>query len=101
MPKILQKLREKMSGELAERILIREHKRIPKFDNANLEVSMVYPGSPLFIRHMLRQQDRLISCELHPEEYSNLKKLLRKDVHNIDGYLALKAFLPFNTNCNK
>ncbi len=31
----------KMSGERAERILIREHMRIPKFDVANLEVSKV------------------------------------------------------------
>jgi pimeloyl-ACP methyl ester carboxylesterase len=32
----------KMSGELAEPILIGEHKRIPKFDNPNLEVLKVY-----------------------------------------------------------
>ena len=31
-----------MSGELAQRSNLREHKRIPKFDNVNLEVSVVY-----------------------------------------------------------
>ena len=36
------KVARKMSGERAERILIREHTRIPKFDVANLEVSAVY-----------------------------------------------------------
>jgi RPE5 domain-containing protein len=36
------KVARKTSGELAQRILIREHKRIPKFDVANLEVQEVY-----------------------------------------------------------
>jgi hypothetical protein len=44
-----------MSGELAERILIGEHKLVPKFDNANLEVSKVYyhlnnPFKPFLIK---------------------------------------------------
>lgn len=36
------KVDRKMSGELAQRTLVREHKRIPKFDASNLKVSAVY-----------------------------------------------------------
>lgn len=57
-----------------------------------------YPGSPLFLRHFLRRQDRLILTELHPEEERSLATLFAKDKHVItrlqDGYQALKAFLP-------
>ncbi len=74
--------------------LLQEFINIVKVSNN----SSIYPGSPLFIQHMLRPDDRLIMCELHPEEYAALKKLLRVDVHNMDGYLALKAFLPFKEN---
>jgi len=35
------KIARKMSGEPAQRTLVREHRRIPKFDAANLEVSKV------------------------------------------------------------
>ncbi len=41
IPQILQKLVSQISGEPAQRILIREHRRIPKFDMPNLEVSKV------------------------------------------------------------
>jgi hypothetical protein len=36
----------KMSGELPERIQIREDKRTPKFDASILQVSKVYSGNP-------------------------------------------------------
>ncbi|NVN42996.1 23S rRNA (adenine(2030)-N(6))-methyltransferase RlmJ [Asaia siamensis] len=57
-----------------------------------------YPGSPSLIASLLRPQDRLICCELHPEDASTLKRNFRQQsqvaVHERDGYGALKAFLP-------
>lgn len=61
-----------------------------------------YPGSPWIISSLLRPGDRLIACELHPEDYASLKYLFRKDkqvaVHLQDAYRAVKAFLPFKEN---
>ncbi|WP_376704194.1 23S rRNA (adenine(2030)-N(6))-methyltransferase RlmJ [Mesorhizobium sp. ISC25] len=58
----------------------------------------VYPGSPELVRHALRENDRLIVCELHPEDGSLLKERYRKDrrisVHQRDGYEAVGAMLP-------
>lgn len=57
-----------------------------------------YPGSPLLAATLLREQDRALLCELHPEEAQALKTLFRNDariaVHQRDGYEALKALLP-------
>jgi 23S rRNA (adenine2030-N6)-methyltransferase len=57
-----------------------------------------YPGSPLLVTHFLRKQDRLIACELHPEDAEELKRQLfpykQAQTHHRDGYAALKAFLP-------
>lgn len=57
-----------------------------------------YPGSPFIINKLLRSQDRLIACELHPADYLDLKKLLPNNTHCIDAYNAIKAFLPFKEN---
>ena len=32
----------------------------------------LYPGSPALIRAVLRQNDRLVCCELHPEDAMSL-----------------------------
>lgn len=57
-----------------------------------------YPGSPLLVSLMLREQDRGVFCELQPEEAAALKQALRGDArsaaHQRDGYAAMKAFLP-------
>ncbi len=57
-----------------------------------------YPGSPRLVRYFLRPQDRMVLCELHPQEYAHLKDEFAGDrqvaVHLRDGYAALKAFLP-------
>ncbi len=57
-----------------------------------------YPGSPWLARAMLRPQDRMVACELHPTDIGQLKALFQGDrqvaIHHQDGYLALKAFLP-------
>ena len=57
-----------------------------------------YPGSPFIARYMMRNQDRLIACELQPQEYQLLKTFFLRDnqvsLHQMDGLLALKALLP-------
>jgi 23S rRNA (adenine2030-N6)-methyltransferase len=59
----------------------------------------LYPGSPYIARELLREQDKLILCELHKDDVITLKQLFKYDeqvaVHHQDAYLALKAFLPF------
>jgi 23S rRNA (adenine2030-N6)-methyltransferase len=58
----------------------------------------LYPGSPALIRALLRPQDRLACCELHPEDASELRRLFARDpqvaVHHRDGWEALSALLP-------
>ena len=58
----------------------------------------LYPGSPRLIRALLRPDDRLACCELHPEDHAALRRLFRGDaqvaVHLRDGHEALRAFLP-------
>lgn len=59
-----------------------------------------YPGSPLIAQKCLRAQDKLILCELHPQEYRYLKENLisaNTAIHHMDGYLGAKAFLPPKT----
>jgi 23S rRNA (adenine2030-N6)-methyltransferase len=57
-----------------------------------------YPGSPRLARILLRPGDRLIATELHPVEAQALKREFAGDgqvlVKRMDGYQALKAFLP-------
>lgn len=57
-----------------------------------------YPGSPLLIRMLLREQDRLACCELHEQEHAVLRRLFLGDaqvaVHARDGWQALNALLP-------
>ena len=61
-----------------------------------------YPGSPCLVRSLLRENDKMILAELHPEDVVLLKKHFWRDpqvaVHQMDGYLALKAFLPPKPN---
>jgi 23S rRNA (adenine2030-N6)-methyltransferase len=60
--------------------------------------SGLYPGSPELIRALLRPDDRLACCELHPDEHTALRRWFRDDrqvaVHRRDGWEALKALLP-------
>jgi 23S rRNA (adenine2030-N6)-methyltransferase len=61
----------------------------------------LYPGSPRLVLSMLREQDRLIACELHPEDARELKHRFWNEkqitVHNRDGYEALLALTPPET----
>lgn len=70
----------------------------PDWDGKSAEGFRYYPGSPLLATHLLRPQDRLIACELHPEDADELKRQLflykQAQAHRRDGYEALGAFLP-------
>ncbi len=58
----------------------------------------LYPGSPALARALLRPQDRLVCCELHPEDYATLRARFARDkqvaVHYRDAWEALRALLP-------
>jgi 23S rRNA (adenine2030-N6)-methyltransferase len=58
----------------------------------------LYPGSPALTRALLRPQDRLVCCELHPEEHAALRRAYAHDrqvaVHLRDAWEALGALLP-------
>jgi 23S rRNA (adenine2030-N6)-methyltransferase len=58
----------------------------------------LYPGSPLLVRALLRPDDRLACCELHPEDATALRRLFARDrqvaVHHRDAWEALGALLP-------
>ncbi len=57
-----------------------------------------YSGSPWIARAMLRRQDRMILCELHPRAFARLSANLHGDARaklfNMDGYKGLSAFIP-------
>ena len=57
-----------------------------------------YPGSPRIARRFLRPGDRMELTELNRDDCAALARLFRGDaqvhVHCMDGYQALKAFLP-------
>jgi 23S rRNA (adenine2030-N6)-methyltransferase len=58
----------------------------------------LYPGSPTLIRALMRPDDRLACCELHPEDVIPLRRRFHHDpqveVHFRSGWDALKALLP-------
>lgn len=57
-----------------------------------------YPGSPLIIKSFLRDKDRFVAVELHPEDVVRLRKALKNDyrvhIEARSGYEAIKALLP-------
>lgn len=57
-----------------------------------------YPGSPGIARRLLREGDRMVLNELNPADFDELKERFTGQqgvtVHQMDGYQALKAFLP-------
>ena len=58
----------------------------------------VYPGSPLLIAKMLRDNDRLIANELHPDDYETLDRTVSGyrgvRVTNLDAYECIRAHIP-------
>jgi len=57
-----------------------------------------YPGSSRIIQTLMRRGDRLVACELHPVDAQTLAEEFARNrqvkVHALDGWLALKSFLP-------
>ena len=57
-----------------------------------------YPGSPMLARHLIRRQDRLSLCELHPADHKKLAQQFQGDfqvrVMHLDGWLLPGAHLP-------
>ena len=58
----------------------------------------LYPGSPAIAAALLRPQDRMACCELHPEDHAALRRLFAGNAkvatHHRDAWEALGAFLP-------
>ncbi|MCW5718623.1 MAG: 23S rRNA (adenine(2030)-N(6))-methyltransferase RlmJ [Bauldia sp.] len=58
----------------------------------------VYPGSAAVARALLREDDRLVASELHPDDHLTLRRQFRHDpqvaIHHRDGYETLLAFIP-------
>jgi 23S rRNA (adenine2030-N6)-methyltransferase len=56
-----------------------------------------YPGSPMIAQALLRPQDRITLCELHPAEYAALNDSLAGPgiaVHRRDGHEGLPGLCP-------
>lgn len=66
--------------------------------NAGQPETRFYPGSPWLMARLTRPGDRVMACELHPEEVplleAALKPFARARAFAMDGYDALPAFLP-------
>lgn len=58
----------------------------------------LYPGSPLLMQTLMREQDRLFLHELHPNDFQFLRDCMSDDkrikVFNEDGFAGLQALLP-------
>ncbi len=68
-------------------------------DHVGLVQSLgLYPGSPAITRALLRPDDRLVCCDLHPEDAASLRRHFASDaqvaVHHRDAWEALGALLP-------
>jgi len=70
---------------------------VKQFNRGSGELAY-YPGSPWLASQLLRPGDRLELCELHPSEYSYLRKLFAGDsrvrCHREDGYQHSLALMP-------
>jgi len=58
----------------------------------------IYPGSPAIAQRLLRPGDRLVLCELNERDKDALRRNFARErragVHLLDGFQAVKAFLP-------
>ena len=54
-----------------------------------------YPGSPLVAQEMLRGDDRMVLCELHPAEHAALRAAMPgAEIHRRDGHEGVLALSP-------
>jgi 23S rRNA (adenine2030-N6)-methyltransferase len=77
--------------------IVAEYVALVKASNEGGKLN-AYPGSPYFERHYLREHDRLILCELHPNEIKALQGFAPDDarvktIHG-DGLAECLALLP-------
>jgi|GEM_PF-5467990 len=91
------KVGSQISGEPAQRTEVREHRRIPKFDVPNLEVSKVYTPKSYSIDyiHYLLNVNLLVCNFMQDEDYSKELKIvnstrLPQDIKNI--FTDLEAY---------
>jgi 23S rRNA (adenine2030-N6)-methyltransferase len=79
--------------------LLKPYLDIVRAFNPNRDLQ-AYPGSPLMARALQRPQDRITACEVEPKARRQLIDALRRDtqarVVDLDGWLALPAFVPPN-----
>ena len=77
--------------------LLRPYVEAVQAENRGRELRF-YPGSPRIARRLLRPEDRMALSELNKDDCAALARLFEGDrqviVQHIDGYQALKAFLP-------
>ncbi len=70
----------------------------PEYDRSSISADSLYPGSPRIAQIMLREQDRAVLFELHPQDHQRLDELTRRDrritVSKSDGFKGLVAALP-------
>ena len=75
---------------------------LARYVSLSSETAHSYAGSPLIAAAMLRENDRAVFVEKHPEEAAALRRALerrrRVSVLDEDGYAALKAHLPPKEN---
>jgi 23S rRNA (adenine2030-N6)-methyltransferase len=61
-------------------------------------VLRLYPGSPLIARRFMRSTDRMVLAELNKADHAGLESVFGREKHVavrlMDGYQALKAYLP-------
>lgn len=92
------------SGEATEgirRLLTKPSLALSRYLGLVQELGL-YPGSPDLIRAMARASDRLVCCELHPEDCATLRHRFRRntnvEVHARSGWEALGSLLPPREN---
>ena len=92
----LERLKAALAGNAALAGLMEPYLSALKAENA--AHPGLYPGSPAIAARILREQDRLILCELHPEDHAVLSANFARDrrvkTFASDGFSSLKAHLP-------
>ncbi len=56
----------------------------------------LYPGSPMLMAHLARPVDRVVACELHPQDAKALQASAPRNVRVVegDGYRTLLSLVP-------
>jgi 23S rRNA (adenine2030-N6)-methyltransferase len=85
-------------GRHVKDVQLRAYMEAIAYFNGNGAGIRSYPGSAALAQVFLRQQDRAILLEQHPQEVADLKRNLGKDsrlaIHHRDSYEGLPALLP-------